>query len=370
MSPTPTLDMSAAVEAALPLVTLELPGIGGVVKASPEDFEVEEVPAYEPAGEGDFLFLLVEKRDMPADRLLREVASALGLPRAEIGCAGLKDRRAVTRQWLSVPAGAEPLLHRIDGPGLRVLDARRHGNKLRTGHLLGNRFTVVVRDVGEDAVARAQAIVEALARLGFPGFFGGQRFGHDGQTAAVGLDLLRGERTRETKRVMSDRFRKRLAISAAQSLLYNTYLIERLRRVPIGVVLDGDLLARRDSGGQFTVTDLDVEQARYDAGEVVHTGPMYGRKTRQPTGEALALEEEILARAALPSGAFDRFGKLALGTRRANVVFPQDLEVEALDGGVRLRFFLPKGAYATVLLREIRKVTEQADASDPDDGAP
>src|SRR5271165_2054292 len=130
-----------------PLLTAGLPGIGGRIKEVPEDFEVEEIPAYEPSGSGPFLYLWVEKRDMGAEYFLRQVARRLGIPAGEVGSAGLKDRRAITRQMISVPASVEERLTDLEGDGIRVLRVSRHGNKIRPGHLHGNRFRITVRDV-------------------------------------------------------------------------------------------------------------------------------------------------------------------------------------------------------------------------------
>src|SRR5262245_41234866 len=137
-----------------PLLTADLPGIGGRIKTVPEDFEVEEVPAYPPSGQGDFLYLWVEKRDMGAQYFTRQVAHRLGIPVGEVGSAGLKDRRAVTRQMISVPASVEPKLSALDGDGLRVLALHRHGNKLKPGHLHGNRFRILIRDADTAAADR------------------------------------------------------------------------------------------------------------------------------------------------------------------------------------------------------------------------
>src|SRR5205814_6325698 len=121
-----------------PLLTSDLPGIGGKIKTIPEDFEVEEIPAYEPSGEGDFLYLWIEKRDMGAEYFTRQVAKRLDIPVGEVGTAGLKDRRAVTRQMVSVPGTVEARLPQLDGDGITVLRVSRHTNKLRPGHLHGN----------------------------------------------------------------------------------------------------------------------------------------------------------------------------------------------------------------------------------------
>src|SRR5271155_993900 len=143
-----------------PLLTSDLPGIGGKIKFDPEDFEVEEIPAYEPSGQGDFLYLWIEKRDMGAEYFTRQIARRLDIPVGEIGTAGLKDRRAVTRQMISVPASVEGRLPQLEGDGIRVLRVGRHGNKLRPGHLHGNHFRITVRDL--DPAVRAQEVLPPL----------------------------------------------------------------------------------------------------------------------------------------------------------------------------------------------------------------
>ena len=179
--------------AAPPLDSASLPGIGGKIKHQPEDFEVEEVPAYEPSGAGPFLYLWLEKRDLGAEFFVREIARRLDLGTGEIGMAGLKDRRAVSRQWVSVPEAAESNLARLEGAGIRVLQVSRHTNKLRTGHLRGNRFNVLVRDPASDAATLLTPLLDRFRHQGFPNFYGPQRFGRNGETALLGLDLLQNK---------------------------------------------------------------------------------------------------------------------------------------------------------------------------------
>src|SRR5437660_3087537 len=113
-----------------PLLTADLPGIGGRIKTLPEDFDVEEVPAYQPCGTGDFLYLWIEKRGMGAEYFARQIARRLNIHTNEVGTAGMKDRHAVARQMVSLPAEVEPRLKDLDGDGIRVLSVNRHGNKL------------------------------------------------------------------------------------------------------------------------------------------------------------------------------------------------------------------------------------------------
>src|SRR5947209_3388933 len=177
-----------------PLLTPDRPGIGGRIKVEPEDFDVEEIPAYEPAGVGDHLFLWVEKRDVGAEYFVRQIAQRLGIAPGDVGTAGLKDRRAVTRQWVSVPAAVEARLSQLDGDGIRVLRVSRHGNKLRPGHLRGNRFRILIRDVPANAADLAAPVFDRIRRDGLPNFYGPQRFGRGGETARLGIELVRGER--------------------------------------------------------------------------------------------------------------------------------------------------------------------------------
>ncbi len=180
----------------LPYLTADLPGVSGRLKETPEDFLVEEIPAYEPSGEGEHLFLWIEKRDVAADQLVRHLARSLEVSRDDIGVAGLKDKRGVTRQFVSVPARAADRLEAANAEEVHVLSATRHTNKLRTGHLKGNRFSILLRtDSAPESLDAAQHIVERLKQLGVPNYYGEQRFGTGGETAVLGFDLLRGSKT-------------------------------------------------------------------------------------------------------------------------------------------------------------------------------
>lgn len=339
----------------LPFLTGDLPGIGGTLKSVPEDFVVDEIPAYEPGGEGEHLFLRIEKRGVSAEQLTRHVAETLGVSQRDVGVAGLKDRQAVTRQFLSVPATCEDRIAAIETDSIRVLDAQRHRNKLKTGHLRGNRFEVVVRDVGDDALDRANAICRRLARHGFPNYFGAQRFGHDNRTLNTGLQLLRGEITQKKLPFKRRRFLLRLSLSAAQSSLFNNVLAERVRDRFAARVLPGDVMQVTETGGLFVVEDVATEQLRFDAGETAVTGPLFGPKMKQPAAEAAQRELAVLAETGLTLDDFRRYAKLTPGTRRPLLVRPAHLAVEEVDGAIRVRVELPAGVYATVLLREVMK---------------
>jgi len=320
---------------------------GGVYKATPADFLVEEIPAYEPCGEGPFHYLWVEKEDVSGPRLVREVARRLGLSPGEVGCAGMKDRRAVTRQWLSVPWHADRDLHAIDGllgeaGRIQLLEVRRHGNKLRTGHLKGNRFTIRLRERDPDTDALTGERFDRFGREGFPNAFGPQRFGR-GSTLRLGLDVLGGRRIRDKRQL-------RLGVSAVQSWVFNTWLASRVGAGQIATALEGDLLRKRASGGVFMCEDPATDTARIDQGELVVTGPIPGIKARGAEGESGQREDEALAAAGLDRESFRGVKKVAPGTRRDALAFPAARELIREEDRLLLRFTLGSGCYATVLL--------------------
>jgi tRNA pseudouridine13 synthase len=332
----------------LPLVTHELPGVGGRIKVELADFEVEEIASYEPSGEGDHLFLWIEKIDLGAEFFTRQVAKRLGIPNGEVGTAGLKDRRAVTRQWVSVPASCESALAQLEGDGIRVLRVSRHTNKLKPGHLKGNRFRILVRDAND--TVDPTPILDRIREQGLPNFYGPQRFGRDGETSTLGMSLLKGERIR-----VNSPFLRKLALSAAQSLLFNEYLSRRMTDGLMRTVLSGDVMAKWPAGGMFTAEDVSVEQARFDQRETVTAGPMFGRKTFPAHRVAAEREAVVLENAGLTRQSFEGFGKLLMGTRRHNLVYVDELAASWEPAGLRLTFTLPAGSYATVLLREVMK---------------
>ena len=339
----------------LPYLTADLPEIGGELKTDPDDFIVEELPAYQPSGEGEHLFLWIEKRGLSAEMLLRHLGHTLGIPTGDIGVAGMKDRQATTRQFVSVPATCEERLSAVNSDNVRLLEHARHSNKLKTGHLRGNRFTLVLRNVGEDALDRARAVAAVLSQHGFPNYFGTQRFGADADNAVLGFELLKGTRTPGQIPPSRRKFLLKLSLSAAQSALFNELLARRLREGTAARVLNGDVMQVCASGGLFTTADPETEQARLDRGELAITGPMFGPKMRAPAQEPAEIERAVLAAHELTEADFSRFKKLTTGTRRPYLVRAENLEVEQAESGLRFRFGLPPGCYATVLLREFQK---------------
>ena len=333
----------------VPLLTPDLPGVGGLTRVAEEDFRVEELPLYEPRGTGEHLYLTVEKRGRTTPEVARELARALGARERDVGTAGLKDKRAVTVQRISVltRASAEEALG-ISGEGFRVLAAARHENKLRPGHLRGNRFRIVVRGVAAGAPELAAAVLERLRERGVANLFGPQRFGRREDNADLGRKIL----LREAQ--VRDRFLRRMALSALQSELFNRCLAARIADGLFDTAIEGDVLRKRDSGGLFVGSAADAPRVR--AQKIDPAGPLPGHSIFAAAGEALAREEAVLREAQVEAAWFKAGGDEAQGARRPYRIPLEDARVEALpDSALALSFSLPKGSYALTVLREVIK---------------
>jgi tRNA pseudouridine13 synthase len=328
----------------------------GSIKTTPEDFVVEEIPAYEPSGEGDHLYVLFTKRGLTTDEAAGRIARATAVPMRDVGIAGMKDKVAVTTQTISLPvppkggAELEAKVGDLSLEGITIHGARRHTNKLRTGHLYGNRFAIVVRGVERERVEEVVTTLEAVGREGLPNAFGAQRFGREKDNAERARAWLSGRAP-----APRDGRLRRLLFSALQAELFNRVLGERVERGSWAIPLVGDLVKRRHSHALFLwtgdVTDQDDAPSP--------TGPMFGAKMREPEGEPLELERAIL-RENLGEGV-DLVSARALGegTRRPLRLWVDELRIERLapgDGegqtgvGLKLYFVLPKGGYATSVL--------------------
>ncbi|ABK99314.1 tRNA pseudouridine(13) synthase TruD [Pelobacter propionicus] len=392
-------------------LTAHLPGCGGVIKQSPDDFIVTEIPAYEPCGSGEHLYLTIEKRGLTTLEAIRLIARSLSLPEREIGYAGMKDSVGVTRQTISVPRIRPEEVAGLSLKGVQLISALRHTNKLKLGHLKGNRFNLVVRSVNEGALAAASAILKVLVERGVPNRFGYQRYGVQGNSHLIGAAMLRGDWKGAVDLLMGDpqllrddqwrsaiqayqrgdvaealrllprhcdcersvlqrlvsrpgawekafgavhpRLRK-LYLSAYQSSLFDRVVEERLDR--IDRVMEGDLAWKHVNGACFLVEDQEQEQPRAERFEISPSGPMFGTKMMQPQGEPRNMEERILAEEGLTLDSFGAQSGVAMeGQRRALRVPLGNPSCSQEGSSLCLEFFLPKGSYATSVLREITK---------------
>lgn len=337
--------------AALPAVTDGLPGTGGKLRVGLDDFAVDEIPRYAPAGSGAFAYARIEKRGLTTHDLAAALRAG-GVPYNEIGLAGLKDKHAVTRQWLSVPERwAAQLAALNELPGARVLETSRHTHRLKPGQHHGNRFRVTVRQPDAAWPERAAAILGRMAETGLPNYFGPQRFGRFNSNAADARRLLRGEPVPGGRRL------GRFFISALQSHLFNWNLKRRLARGLFAQVVPGDRAQKHDTGGVFVVDDADAESPRAARREISALLPLYGRKVRGGDREAALLEQETLDYFGLSRSDFRPAAK---GDWRSSRCLPAEVSIAPHPAGYTISFTLPAGAYATVFLRELTK-SEQTD---------
>jgi tRNA pseudouridine13 synthase len=350
----------------------------GEIKRAPEDFRVDELPLYEPSGKGDHLYIRFRKRLLTTDEAARAIGRALDVPPRDIGVAGLKDKVAVTTQTISLPVprgeSGEAFAARAGAlalSGIEVLDARLHGNKLKTGHLAGNAFSIVVRGVPNGAVEPALEALARIAREGVPNHFGAQRFGARGDNAERARAWLSGK-----ERGPRDARAKRFLWSSLQSAMFNAVLDARVNDGTWNVPLAGDVLKRRDSGGLFLCTDEPLDRERALRGEVVPTGPLFGVKMKCPEGAPAALERSVLHDFLGNDVDLAQTRPFGEGTRRALCLWVDGLTAErelanstgadpgsarpdaALGASIRVRFVLPKGAYATTVLGTVFALAE------------
>lgn len=411
-----------------PYLTAGQPPVPGAIKRSYEDFVVDEVPLYEPEGHGDHVFFRIEKEGLSTQRAVGDVARALGVRADTIGVAGLKDARAVTRQTLSVEHVEPERIEALEIPRIRVLWARRHTRKLRTGHLAANRFRIRLRETDPSRIDDVRQILDTLSRRGVPNYFGPQRFGTRGDTGEVGRALILGDwqravdliagspgttdtgsvleartlfaegRYRESADVWPSGYRHcarlaramarekgdarralyaldrsllRFYVQAFQSWLFNDVLARRIDA--LDRVLTGDLAVKHETGGVFLVEDAMVEQPRAERFEISPTGPLFGPEMRWPEGEPAAIERAVLEAAAIDVDDFPARGPFRVSGSRRPLRFPMhDASVEAGeddDGAfIEFRFTLPPGAYATAILREVCKDRLDEGASEDLDG--
>lgn len=404
---------------AWPFLTRSAP-ISGRYKCEPDDFVVDELPAYEPSGEGEHVLLRVRKRGLSTHEAVARIARALGLAPPQIGVAGLKDAQGVTTQWLSVQGVELERVQSLAERGIEVLAATRHRNKLRIGHLRGNRFAIRLREVRDEDLAVLREVFDELARRGAPNYFGEQRFGMRGDTWRIGKALLLGDsseaaawlcgrpgpvdtgpvrRARElfdageyeraaqawpggfrvcirvcralaksngdARRALFavDRSLLRFYTSAYQSWLFNAVLAERLEE--FDRVRLGDLAWLHRNGAVFLVKDLEVDAPRAEGLEISASGPLFGTRMSAPQGVPLELEQAVLAREGHALEAFTRPGRLQWQGGRRPLRFPLadcafETGADARGSFVELRFSLPPGCYATSVLREIFKRDDMA----------
>lgn len=322
------------------------PAARAVLRQANTDFQVEELFEFLPSDDGEFDWLLVEKSGDSTEFVARALAKQLGLSARAVGYSGLKDRHALTRQWycLHRPGKAALNWSALMGDNWRVVKGVRHRQKLRRGSHRGNRFALILNALEGDRDLLEQRL--ASLSLGFPNYFGEQRFGIDGGN----IDACR--RWFEQGGQLAP-FEKGLYLSSARSWLFNQVLAERIGQGNWNTALDGEIFALRDSGSVFSETWGEEIASRVSGGDLHPTGPLYGAPGKiRVEGEVAALEQQQFAAEPLLCEGLLKHGLKM--ERRALRVLPKGLTWEWLDAKrLRLEFALPRGCFATALVREL-----------------
>ena len=394
-----------------PYLTADIPGTGGIIKEFPEDFIVTEIPSYEPSGSGEHLYLTFEKRGITTLEAIRRIAGRLKISDRDVGYAGMKDAVGVTRQAISLQGTKIHDALALQLEGITILSAIRHTNKLKPGHLKGNRFQITIRSVACTAAASAAAVLEVLQRRGVPNYFGYQRYGAQGNSHLIGaamlcrdwrkaVDCLIGEpdavrdaewrsaisayqkgdlvealhrmpRYCRTERDVLQRLAsqpdawekafsiihprlKKLYLSAFQSYLFDKVVERRLAN--LDQVMEGDLAWKHVNGACFLVEAVEAEEPRAESFEISASGPMFGSRMKQPAGAVLVMEERILKDEGVRCVVFDLGSGLRIEGERRPLRVPLDNPAYHVEDDILiLEFSLPKGSYATSVVREITK---------------
>ncbi|MEZ5528551.1 MAG: tRNA pseudouridine(13) synthase TruD [Porticoccaceae bacterium] len=316
-----------------------IPAASALFRQQLEDFQVTEQLGFVPSGEGEHLYLWVEKRGQNTRWVAGQLADAFSVDEVAVGYCGLKDRQAITRQWFSVHlpgAGLPPISELPVIPGVSVLSVSRHPKKLRRGMHSGNGFVICLRQIDAGSQQMIEERLAAIAQGGVPNYFGEQRFGRDGGNlpAAEQLFIERETRNRDRRSGRSRRPAEQggIYLSAARSYLFNLVLAERVRQGSWYIALDG---------------------------ETEPSGPLWGRGRSRAQGEVLTLEEQVLANWQDWCHGLE-FSGLSQ-ERRSLVMKPDNFSWCWGDGGdehpdLSLSFSLPPGCFATALLREVAKL--------------
>jgi tRNA pseudouridine13 synthase len=402
------------------------PGVGGRIKVRPEDFLVDELPLYDPCGEGEHLYLGIEKCRVSHSELVGCLCRHFGARERDVGFAGMKDKQGVTRQCVSIHTFEDSPSLELEHERIRILWAKRHTNKLRRGHLAGNRFSVRIREVDAVRTPIVMDLVRRLEQTGVPNYFGDQRFGYRRNTHVLGGLVLAGDwagllaellgtsgspypEYQHDRRVLFDqrRFEEAAAewtpadrseliaakalrsgqrtrdacravgrtafsfwVSALQSAVFNRMLDERLDAGRFAELVEGDLAWKHDSRATFPVTADELATGelpgRVAGFEISPSGPLWGSRMQRAGGAIDDAERAALSAIGLDLDAYLASRQVPIGGRRPMRAM---LEHPEVDGGldenghyVRVAFDLPRGVYATVVLREIMRSDEASTA--------
>jgi tRNA pseudouridine13 synthase len=337
-------------------------------KQTARDFVVEEIPLYEFSGDGEHLVMFVRKKNISTMEMVGIFARYLGIKNRDIGYAGLKDKHAMTKQYISIHKQHEDALSRFEHEGIKILSSVYHNNKIRIGHLKGNRFYIRLKKVNPTSAIKIDEALKNIESFGMPNYFGYQRFGNDGDNHIIGEKIAKGDKKERNPKI------KKLLINAYQSHLFNMWLSRRLeintlvsnfdakelesllnisaqqikvlknQQHPFKLI-DGDIMEHYPHGRLFEYNGSDDDLKRFKNKEISVTGLLSGKKVKLSSSLAGDIEKDFK----------DEIN--ADGARRYAWIYPLDVEgrFNQVEAQYELNFTLPKGSYATVLIEEIAK---------------
>jgi tRNA pseudouridine13 synthase len=347
--------------------------IDAYFKQSKNDFVVDEVQLYEFSGEGQHLILQVRKKELTTWDMVNILSNHLGIKSNQIGYAGLKDKNALTSQYISIPKTCEDKLKDFSHPQIKILSQTYHNNKIRVGHLKGNRFFIrIKRVIGVNRVKIESALAQ-IAQYGMPNYFGHQRFGNEQN------NYIDGESIEKNLKKIRDKKRRMFLLNSYQSHLFNKWLSKRVEiskifdsftpneikeyfktsfDIDLDIesiksiksqnhpfkILSGDIMNHYPFGRIFDVEDLESESKRFLERDITPTGPLIGKKSKLSKDIAYEFEKE-----------YENMISQVDGMRRFAWIFPQDISsnYKEKEAWIEIGFYLPKGSYATVLIEEI-----------------
>lgn len=320
-----------------------------------EDFVVHEDLGFPLDGEGEHVCLYIEKRDQNTADVALALQRFAKVSSAGIGYCGLKDRRAITRQWFSVHCGVHesPDWAQLESEYLRVISSQRHGKKLRIGSHRANYFRINLQALS-CAPAELEPRLQQIQLGGFPNYFGEQRFGYNGSNIDAAHAMFERLKKRRPPKFRA-RGKEGFLLSASRALLFNRVLSDRVGKDIWNQAIDGDVLQLEGSNSVFSQPLDELLIDRVTAAELHPTGPLHGIGGLQVSGPALALERQALSQEPVLVEGLESVSMRA--ARRALRALPMDLAWESNASGLSIEFGLRRGSYATSLIREIVQAT-------------
>lgn len=343
------------------------PQVKGALKTTSQDFYVEEELGFEPEGKGEHLYLFIEKQGVNTEFLARQIAKHANIAANKVTYSGVKDRHAVTRQWFCLHVlnqqldGAE-LMQAIgeelnDEESIKLVQMARHPRKLKVGVHKTNRFVLRVRHLSGN-IDDLKDRLALVALEGVPNYFGPQRFGIEGNNLVQGQAWLAKEPSPKKRLTKTESF----WLSAIRSWFFNQALSDQVASGLWGQVFIDDRVQLQGTQSAFKVDEIDAHLLRR-----LHQLDLHPQLPLVNTG---ALGDTSVLRAHSMSQSWQQdeallaqLNRLSLGReQRATRVIPENMVWELLNDQLIVQFSLPKGSFATSVLRELIDFT---DASSP-----